>query len=89
MNQSGQKLSTRQTIDVAVSRQKANRFAEAEAVYHAILKPQPDHFDALQLSGLLHYQLGNYSLAVDLMAKALSINSQIVTVQTNLGVVYS
>ena len=50
-------------------------FAEAQVVYEQILKIQPDHFDALQLLGVLFAQIKKYSQAVEFLSKALEIPS--------------
>jgi len=50
---------------------------EAEGADRAVLKTQPDHFDALQLLGLLYYQLGNYASAIAFMTKALQIDGRV------------
>ena len=84
-----QNSSIQQAIDLALSHQRANRLAEADAIYRSVLKAQPDHFDALQLLGLVQFNLGNYVSAIELMGKALQINPRVATVQTNLGVAYS
>jgi Flp pilus assembly protein TadD len=58
---------------------------EAKKIYEAIIALNPNHFDALQLLGLAHRQLGQHDRAVELLAKAISINGDFAFVHKNLG----
>ena len=60
---------------------------EARIVYENILGVQSNHFDALQLLGLLFAQQNCHDRAVELMGKALKINPHHPIVNNNLGVV--
>ena len=49
-------------------------FVEAQVIYEQILVTKPDHFDALQLLGVLFAQVKKYPQAVKFLSKALEIN---------------
>ena len=61
-------------------------FAEAQVVYEQILKIQPDHFDALQLLGVLFAQIKKYSQAIEFLSKALEINPNHAVAYSNRGI---
>ncbi len=46
---------------------------------------QPDHFDALQLSGVIEYQLERYADAAKLIGKAIEANPNLAPPYSNLG----
>ncbi len=50
------------------------KFNEATSIYEQILKLQPNHFDALQLSGAISAQTKQFTKAVDFLTRALKIN---------------
>ena len=60
-------------------------FAEAQVMYEQILVIQPDHFDALQLLGVLFAQVKKYPQAVELLSKALEINPNHAGANNNKG----
>lgn len=49
------------------------RLSAAEAAYRAVLERAPDHFDALHLLGVIHYQNGQADTAVELIQRALQV----------------
>ncbi len=57
----------------------------AEKAYKKILKSNPDNFDALHLLGVIAGQKGNDELAIDLISKAIVINSKDARSHYNLG----
>lgn len=58
---------------------------EALALYQEILSAQPEHFDALHLSGIAEYQTGHYARAIALITQAIGINPGLPAPHTNLG----
>ena len=60
-------------------------FAEAQVIYEQILVIQPDHFDALQLLGVLFAQVKKYPQAVEFLSKALEINPNHAGANNNKG----
>jgi predicted O-linked N-acetylglucosamine transferase (SPINDLY family) len=57
----------------ALRLRRAGRFAEAAAVYGAILKTDPGHFEALHHLGIVRYQCGQLDEAERLIGAALAI----------------
>ncbi|APB98606.1 hypothetical protein A4F89_04235 [Polynucleobacter asymbioticus] len=60
-------------------------YSEAQVIYEQILKLQPYHFDALQLSGALLVQTKKYTQAVNFLTKALQINPNHAEAYSNCG----
>lgn len=58
---------------------------QAEALYEALLKTEPQHIDALHFSGVLANQLGQAQRAVDLISQSLAINANNAAAHSNLG----
>jgi len=61
------------------------RFIEARAFYERILAIQANHFDALQLLGMLSAQTGQFLKAVDFLKKAIRINPNHADCYSNLA----
>jgi len=61
------------------------RFIEAQAFYERILAIQANHFDALQLLGMLSAQTGQFPKAVDFLKKAIRINPKHADCYSNLA----
>ncbi len=60
-------------------------FAQAEKLYKAILRHDPDNFDALHLMGFLNHQRGRQVEALLFLAAALKRNAQSVEAHLNYG----
>lgn len=58
---------------------------KAQAIYQAILKQHPNHFDSLHLLGVSYIQIGQPAKSLELIAKALKINPESAQVNNNLG----
>ena len=58
---------------------------EAARLYKVILRKQPDHFDALNLLGMVEGQRGRWDKAERLISDALKRNDRIAEVWSNLG----
>ena len=69
----------------AVALHQQGLLAQAQACYEAILTQYPQHFDTLHLSGVCAAQAGNASQGIQLMRRALDINSQHPICQYNYG----
>jgi protein O-GlcNAc transferase len=50
------------------------RLPEAERHYHAALRSEPDHFEALHMLGVIALQLGRFERGVEIIRKAVSLN---------------
>ena len=74
-----------QIIQVALRYHQSGQFAEAEKLYTQVLEADPDHFDALHLSGVLAYQSGKFEAALTLISKAVQHKSTSARAIYNLG----
>ena len=72
----------------ALQHHKAGRLAEAEQAYKQILAIDPQHFDALHLSGVIAHQNGKYEEAVALIEKAVARDPTAFPAFNNLGLAY-
>lgn len=57
-------------LQEAVVHHKAGRLPQAEALYRRVRAAQPNHFDAVHLSGIVALQQGRANEAVELLARA-------------------
>ena len=64
---------------------QAGRLQEASKCYGGILKQCPHHFDALQLLGTIHLQVGSFSLAVSLLDRAIALKQDFADTHCNRG----
>lgn len=72
-------------LEEAIRQHQSGNFSKAEELYRHILAIQPNHFDALQLCGLLAYQGGRSAEAVELIDQALKINKKVPEAYNNRG----
>ncbi|HEY2969867.1 MAG TPA: tetratricopeptide repeat protein [Casimicrobiaceae bacterium] len=72
----------------ALQHHKAGRLAEAGQAYQQILAVDPEHFDALHLSGVIAHQDGRYEEAVALMERAVLRDPTAFPAFNNLGLAY-
>ena len=61
------------------------QLAQAQLVYQQVLVKEPQHFDALHLSGVIAFQSKKPTLAVELIGKALEINPNDSAAYSNRG----
>jgi tetratricopeptide (TPR) repeat protein len=78
-------MTIEQALDVAINRHQSGRLAEAEEIYRQILAQDPNHPDALHLLGVLAYQANNIEFSVQLIQRAIAINSSKDSYFNNLG----
>lgn len=69
----------------AMRLRRAGRLAEAAQIYQAILKDQPQHFEALHALGILNYQSGRLEEAERLIAEATRVNPRAADAFYNRG----
>lgn len=69
-------LTIQQALQQAVEAHKAGKLQDAEALYRAILRTQPNHPDANHNLGVLAVSLHNSELALPLFKTALEANSK-------------
>jgi len=70
----------------AMAHHQQGNFEEAQFIYEQILKSRPNHFDVLQLLGVLFAQIKEYSQAVELLSQALEINPNHSGTYSNRGI---
>ncbi len=63
-------------LEEAVAHHGAGRLEHAEKIYRQARAAHPRHFDVLHLSGTLALQQGRHAEAIDLLGRALPLNSR-------------
>ncbi len=76
------------SIHDAVQVHLSGELDEAEAIYQRILSAEPGNSEALHLLGVIAYQRTQYSLAEELIGRAIAINKRVPEYRNNLGNVY-
>jgi protein O-GlcNAc transferase len=76
-----------QTFAQALALHEQNRLTEAERLYAAVLAARPDHFDALQMLGLIKLANGQAADALNLMASAMRARTPSPQILLNYGLV--
>ncbi len=71
-----------------VTLHQTGSFGDAQRLYEQILAQQPNHFDALHLSGVLACQSGELERALTLISRAVKINGKSPLAAYNLGEVH-
>lgn len=71
----------------AIVLHRAERLAEADALYQRVLTAEPANFDALHMSGVVAQQLGDAERAIDLMQRAAVVAPNNAAVHNNIGLV--
>ena len=67
-------MNTHEELKKGIQYHHADQLDRAQKIYAGILKNHPRHPEALHLLGLVAYQLGNNSSAIDLMNQAIHIS---------------
>jgi tetratricopeptide (TPR) repeat protein len=75
-------------LALALQHHQTGRLADAERLYLAMLRVDPEHFDAQHLLGVLRYQQGRNTEALELIAAALVTNPNAALALSNLGNVH-
>jgi len=73
------------TLQQALTFLQAGQPREALQLYRQVLKIHPDHADALNLSGVATFKLGNVERALMLIRKAVAVQPDHVDAHNNLG----
>jgi tetratricopeptide (TPR) repeat protein len=76
-------------LEIAFQKHSAGNLAEAEAGYRRYLKDNPNSAPALHFLGVLVGQQGNSRGAIELIGKAISINSRVPDFHSNLAMAYN
>ena len=74
-----------QSLSLAIQHHNAGDLSKAEGIYQKILQADPNQPVALHLLGVIAHQVGKNDIAVDLIGKALAINSDYAEAHNNLG----
>src|SRR5262245_47876754 len=72
-------------LEQALAFHAKGQLARAESVYREILAQVPTHCDALHFLGVLQYQKGQYESAVELIGRAIKIDSTRAVPLLNMG----
>ncbi|MFO1322775.1 MAG: tetratricopeptide repeat protein [Burkholderiales bacterium] len=80
-------MSIPEALRQAAALQSAGRLVEAQQWYEAILNAQPDHFQALQMLGLVLAQRGELEAARNRLTRALAVNPDSAAANSDLGIV--
>lgn len=75
----------RPRFEAALALHRQGQFAEAEAIYRAIVEKNPRHFDALNMLGALALQTNRMTEAVALLRDAIKLNPRSSIGHGNLG----
>ena len=79
-------LEVAELVKRGVALHQQGHLSQAKAIYQQVLAKQPNHFDALHLSGVISLQSKNPGLAVELIGRAIEINVNDAAAYCNLGV---
>ena len=75
----------REVFNQALSYHKAGRLKDAEQRYRQVLSADPRQPDALHMLGVLAYQTGQNTAAVELIRQAIRLNGNTASYHSNLG----
>jgi tetratricopeptide (TPR) repeat protein len=82
-------MSSSAKLSKAVALHQQGQLVLAQSIYDEILGSQPNHFDALHLSGVIALQTGNPSRAVGLIRRAVVIGPDDASAYCNLGAAFN
>jgi tetratricopeptide (TPR) repeat protein len=71
------KLSITEALQQAIAHHKANQLQDAERLYRAILRTDPDHADANHNLGVLALKMGQTKAALPFLQKAIETNPRV------------
>ena len=81
-------LNINQLMQQAVQLHNAGQLEQAEALYIQVLSIDPNHSDALNLAGVIGYQIKNYPIGEELIKRAININPNVPHYYNNLGIIF-
>ncbi len=61
------------TFNEAIAQHQRGQFKQAQALYEAILRAQPLHYQTLNSLGILHAQSGNFQIAANFIGEAIEV----------------
>src|SRR5579859_5587106 len=74
---------------LALSHHQSGELQQADALYRHILAINPDHVLALIMLGVLAHQVGRNDVAIQLLARAIQLDSKNPDAHNNLGVAFA
>ena len=81
-------IAIEQAMQIALGHHQAGRLAEAEGIYRQVLASVPNHSGALHLLGVLACQAGRLKLSIDLIGRAIAIDSAVAEYHNDRGESY-
>ncbi len=69
----------------ALGHHQAGRFRDAQRIYGQILQIEPDHAEALHLSGVLSSQMGDHEAGAELIGRTIGVRPDYAEAHHNLG----
>src|SRR4051812_23764974 len=81
-------MTVAEALQMGLQQHRAGRLAEAEAIYRQVLAAEPNNFDGLHLLGLVALQAGHAQVAIELMSRAVQINTNVAQAHINLAAAY-
>ena len=88
LSQSGELFDKRGKLARAIALHQQGDLLSAQNEYRKIIEADPNHADALHLSGIIAYQIGKFSIAYSLIIRAIRNNPENPYYHTNLGTVF-
>jgi Tfp pilus assembly protein PilF len=78
-------LDLRNLVNEGLALHRNGQLKEADEIYSRVLGFDPDHADALHLSGMIAYQTGRLDAAVTLISRAIGAHPRAASYHSNLG----
>ena len=82
------KTALRERVSAAIALHRSGRPDEAEQIYLEVLEACEDNVEALHYLGVLRFQQGRHSLAIDLVMRAIELSPGYVDAYNNLGNIF-
>jgi predicted O-linked N-acetylglucosamine transferase (SPINDLY family) len=79
---------TSEALRLGLQHHQAGQLRQAEQFYQQVLQVEPNHGEALHLSGVVAYQLGNWEAAIAQITQAIQRQPQQAEYYNSLGEVY-
>ena len=79
----------REFLDKAMEHHQKGAITKAEKYYKRVLRIDPNHIDALHLSGVIAHQLGHTPRAIKLIQKAIANDNNQAVFHNNLAIIYN
>src|SRR5947209_8048005 len=77
-----------EALSLALQHHQAGRLEAAEQLYRQILATEPNQPETLHLLGVLTHQLGNHTVAIEYISRAINLKGTEPAFHNNLGEVF-